>query len=189
MSHYVVSPIRNTCSEMSFIVLFHGQCHCSHHLTHLLQYSRHQRVIWAPTLIVLPEKGICLLCHVSPWIHSLTTLWTWLTQVGTDQKVLRICLLNFLISLQLIVSVDTFSSPGSTSLSDVMFVPPYLKSSNSTMWRSWEIRLCLIEISNLYTIFPLFLNMWRFFKQISDIIFIEATTDQWNEKCWNLFKC
>ena len=33
MSHYVVSPIRNTCSEMSFIVLFHGQCHCSHHLT------------------------------------------------------------------------------------------------------------------------------------------------------------
>ena len=133
------------------------------------------------------ESVCCAMFHPgsTPSPHSEPDWLKW----ETDQKVLRICLLNFLISLQLIVSVDTFSSPGSTSLSDVMFVPPYLKSSNSTMWRSWEIRLCLIEISNLYTIFPLFLNMWRFFKQISDIIFIEATTDQWNEKCWNLFKC
>ena len=36
------------------------------------------------TLIAFPENGICLLCQVSPCIHSLTTVWTW-NKINLDQ--------------------------------------------------------------------------------------------------------
>lgn len=40
------------------------------------------------TLIAFPENGICLLCQVSPCIHSLTTVWTW-NKINLDQGQLQ----------------------------------------------------------------------------------------------------
>ena len=114
-----------------------------------------------PTLIAFPEKGICRLCQVSPWIQSRTTSWT-CKQIGMQKFanwIIRILAKVFCSGLSsdfywnkqltgsktfqkdkllILTSLgQTFSSEGSTSLKAVMLVPPYLKSSSSTICKSW----------------------------------------------------